>query len=984
MSRIPRLPAILAWFSMFALLVVAVPFGCTEGVSGDSDADTDTDVDTDSDSDTDSDTGCVYHTDCSGNTKCDHGECVPANTCNTSNPCPAWEFCPDRESGMPRRCLPVCTTDLECPEDGHCYDGLCERYPLTWSETTPLTGRQTSDRSGLMAGVAEVIDDVPVGITMAGHGARWGQQTAFRHAMGGSRGFFDYPKAQVLVLDDGYEVVVLIEVPMGWSNNQMRTFLAQELQDRLGVNYIDHIITFSQHSHSWPGRYWNLVAAAGLGALGHGDFEGVISERRAMRWADAVEEALASMEPARFGFAVDPSFDPNQEIRHRRRDVYKKLPDGRDATVDPNLLLVRIDRHEGADAGKPMAVIVGYPTHGTIYGKPGEYISGDSPHGVVKATRRAIEDETGAPVVVFFDNFAGGDTSHGSGGFGVSQDYAGTSDFAGLRSQEWIQPLYHSLDGNTSHDTEIRLGFRRVPVSYRDLGYDYEKKEFRDDVNTYGEEEVYIYGAFQCTCDALCYDGYHAEDGDLGCLLSAGDLNSNRPVPQIAKTMLSVLRIGPGDKAQDLFLPTIPGEPHTPLLWLYQEAAEDEHGVPEDHVFFLGFSQDHHLYMMTADDWFYGEYEATMDLWGWKEGDYYAEKSLELLGHVADDSFTVDADTRWIKPMYAGEAHAKYDPVTPVPTLDAEAGKLDPLWPLDDEYERLDLIELKWIGGFPNADWPLVSLEREQGGAWAAVTNAAGVRYNHDGDRFPVDYDWLEWTAFDWGKYKAGTLDPGSRKSDWMTRFEELKDFPTGRYRIRINGTYCSPTSPCDAWGNNLTPYEIVTKQFELVPCTKLQITDLRYEGGEIRGRVAYPPGHIATDNGGISKGVDGRVSMRSYRFRGMDTYPTCPGPLSTEAGAVTVEAVVSGGPTLQATQLSSAGDKPCEWVAWRRDDLSETQCPGEGGTWIGGQCEKRDGRNWRTSGFAIPHAAGGSFEVTVTVTDAWGNSGTVTRTLNN
>jgi len=989
-----------------ALLAAAVLIaGCVEGTGADGDTDVDSDTDSDSDSDADV---CVYHSDCVGqmcvHEGCDHerqlcgeGRCVDSPSCSSSKPCDHWKFCSSWPSDKvaDRRCLWACLTDLDCPADGQCYYGLCEPYPVDWSETTPLSGRSAEDRGPLMAGVAEAIDDVPLGISMAGYGARPGEQTPFNAALGGTKGWLDYPLVQALALDDGYETVILMQVPMGWSSDMMRTMLALELQERRGVNYIDHIITMSNHSHSWPGRFWNVVPEAGLGAFGHGDYEGVISERRVKRWADVVEEALDSMVPARFGYAVDDQFDGQDKVHHRRRGQYTRLPDGRAATVDNHLLMLRVDHDQGEHAGKPMAVVVGFSSHGTfLYG---EYISGDSPHGVVKETRRALEEEHGVPVVVFHDNTCGGDTSPAGGMHDATEDYGGVADYAGLNSLEWTLPLFHSLDGQTSAETEIRLGWKRVPISYFDLGYKY---DYETDVGDYNDEFsllsggylVYRLGAFQCTMNAPDDQDPETccEDGDLGCLLSVEILNDFRSIPQFSKSTLDVLRIGPGDPSQDLFLSTIPGEPMTPMMWLYSEAAEAETQgvVPAENVFFIGFSQDHHFYILLADDWVQGGYEATMDIWGWAEGQYLFDRSLEVLKAVAageDAHQRPVAGEPWIKPIMAPERFAKHEPVPPATTPAADAGKI--LQQPPPAVERLDLIEIEWFGGFPNADWPLVSLEREVGGQFEPIVNAAGSRYNHFGDRMPVEYGWEEWLAFEWDEWKAGNISQGGRQNTWSARFEELMDFPEGRYRFRIQGSYCAPGAACDAWGNGLATYDVYSEPFEIVPCSTLWIWDIEYAGGEIRGRVAYPPGHITTDNGAIHKGKLGGASARSYRFRGMEIHPFYPGPLSTEADAAAVEVTITGEPTpLQSSQLVAREDFAYEYVEWRRDDFSERACGDKDGVWIPETelCESRQTRAARSVGFAVPYAAasGASFDVTVTVTDRWGNHGSGTATL--
>ncbi|NOZ84684.1 MAG: hypothetical protein GXP49_00165, partial [Deltaproteobacteria bacterium] len=408
------------------------------------------------------------------------------------------------------------------------------------------------------------------------------------------------------------------------------------------------------------------------------------------------------------------------------------------------------------------------------------------------------------------------------------------------------------------------------------------------------------------------------------------------------------------------------------------EEAQDRYGIPKDNVFFIGYSQDHHFYLMTGDDWVQGGYSPSMDIWGWKEGDYYSDKSMELLGKVAqgDDQARekVDHSKPWLKPLFATEKYAKHVPVPPTATDPSRAGKIIKQPP--ESMERLDLISFSWEGGFTNADWPIIDLQVFDNSAWKDVVNKAGRKYNDDGDRIVVDYDWSQWKSFDWAAWENGEVDQGDRKNLWSARFEELMDFPTGRYRFRIRGKYCPKTDQCDAWGNGLKDYETFTREFELKKTTKLKIWDVSYESGNLKARVGYPSGHLATDNGGLSKSL----SMKSYRFRGLHIHPFAPGELSTEKGDVSIEVSAPGLPQpVTSDQLQSMGKFNYEFVEWRRDDYSEKQCSEKGGTWSAPYCEGRSTVKIDTVGFSIPvQGLAAGTTVTIKVTDKFGNTGSL------
>ena len=123
------------------------------------------------------------------------------------------------------------------------------------------------------------------------------------------------------------------------------------------------------------------------------------------------------------------------------------------------------------------------------------------------------------------------------------------------------------------------------------------------------------------------------------------------------------------------------------------------------------------------------------------------------------------------------------------------------------------------MGGDPGAEQPqtpLVGLEREVSeGVFEAVELPNQRRYDNRAFRFMT------------------RVREGETGYEWIARWEELKDFPTGNYRFAVEGHYQGV--------DGREPYAMTSAVFELLPNTELLIAG-DPSASEVCGTLGYPP----------------------------------------------------------------------------------------------------------------------------------------------
>lgn len=716
--------------------------------------------------------------------------------CELEGSCPLRpRACQRKADCLPRtnckagRCINDCVNDTDCPEGGYCLEGECRPFPddiLTGTPIGPL-----APAGGLVAGVGVASLDYPIGVSMAGYGGRVGPSTPYNRSLGGSDRVFDHQDGRVLVLSTDRDTLIVLRLPLGWSTDYLRTLIAVKVQERTrsaehpdGLNVLDKLVTVATHSHSGPGRFWNLLPGTGLGIFGHGDFSPEMVDRYAESFAVAIEWALDDVQPARFGYSIVDEFDPERIVHSDRRSESPPL-------LDDRMMVWRVEDLDG----RPMLGAINFALHGTHMNHT--WITGDVAGAIERIASDRLSAEAGRFVPVMFLNGNAGNVSP-RGDAATDVDWGKVQTLGHL-----VWPLFRDAwEAAAPRDTiHLEVLSRRVPINYDLLGYDRSVPDFRDN-----RGDPYEYGGFSCVPEGRPMNDPYV-DGMLGCRLGLASFVGH-PAVQVHKTALAAIRI------DELVVTTLPGEPTSELGlllagWVEGDAAAA--GVPGVRALNFGYAQDHQLYLLTREDWFLGGYEASQNWFGWALGEYVAGQSRALAAQL----FTPQKEdnTTGIQPTWWPDLVD--DRVAPTPTRSA-AGAFTVDAP--ERVERGRLIEVRWTGGHPGVDLPWVVLDRlNDRGGFEPVNRSPGVLLDHKG-------------------FEALTLYEGNygEVHTWATRWELPFDFPLGTYRLRVVGKAFQ--------GGRTVNYESATRAFELRPAA-LRIHDWSLDGRTVRLRFTLPDG---------------------------------------------------------------------------------------------------------------------------------------------
>jgi hypothetical protein len=740
---------------------------------------------------------CRVHADCPNDGVCFEGRCEATVSCLERKNCRTVPVCADQRCicSANNRCLPVCATDEDCAIDGMCIDGVCETAPAREGHPPELVAR-----SRFSVGLGQVDLDYPVGVSLAGYEGRVGPTTPYQASLGGSNAWFGRPDARAIAFGDGAELFVILRLPTCWSTDEISAAVIAKVAERTGVDLEGRLVTSAMHSHALPGRYWHMLVGYHFGIFGYDEFDFAIFDRLTGAFADAVIMALETMQPASFGYTIIDGFDPSDLITRSRRIENQRLPGY--LPKDDRMIVMRIDD----DAGRPLAALAGFGIHGTIFDGTNPMVTADAPGAVEVELTLGASEIWDRPVLGIFLQGNAGDIAPAADELGHSR--IEQMQLVGKRAFAVIGPALESIE--TKAEVPLSIASARFPISRSTL--DYAPGTFFDRNTGCDDSPSYFrYGAFQCAGGMKDADpATMYVDGDLQCVFSVECLTDGYPIPQFMKTQLSVMSLG------DLVLATMPGEP----LTMFGRRLEDRllaavPGARAAHV--LGYSQDHHFYLLEPEDWFQGGYEPSMDIWGWKLAPYLADRSIDLAQVLA-----VAPDDRMI-----GSARLKPSMLTA--PLDASAVAITETEGPPEEIrenvapaiERFEKATFVWRGGDPGIDRPRVYLEEDRGSGFETRKRAGGRDYDDSFFEMIVSYE---------GKC---TSDQCSDHA-WRVVWDERRDFPIGQYRFRVEGR---------AKRNGaIASYRTWSSAFALVPSTRLAIGRLAVAGGRIEGRITDPP----------------------------------------------------------------------------------------------------------------------------------------------
>ncbi|MFW5967690.1 MAG: neutral/alkaline non-lysosomal ceramidase N-terminal domain-containing protein, partial [Persicimonas sp.] len=766
-------------------------------------------------------TACEVQDDCSAEEICHDGACREAPECGATS---QWETCVDAfeeiEEGLGRhaicdgeRCRVGCLTDQDCRDDEVCSDsGDCIEFG------GELTGEHPggSERADLEAGIGEALMRFPIGVSQGGYGSRAANNDGrYVESLAASDGQMHGLYARAFLLDNGARQIMFVRLPVIFPTMPLHEAVARKLQEETGRDWRDSLVISGTHTHSGPARLWQLPVDAGisLGTFGTDEFSQQVFDWLVDSTFEAASEALDDRFEARFGWEIVEGFDEDDHISSDRWEQTPPFDDNR-------LLLFRIDDADGT----PRAAMVSFGTHGTVHSK--NYMTGDVPAGVERALEARLGETYDRFVPAFYMNQNGGTMSPR----GDRHDHVEQARMEALGAEFAERALPAFEDLNTDRDIDLEATTHRFPITYETLGY--EEGEWT--VGGLGQgtpNDQYDFGALQCLQGEDDEDYETHADPPVEDCLPAHIINNHRSLTLFAKSQMTALRI------DGLTMLTLPGEASMELGWQVLREARDRYEIDPLTSWTFGYAQDHQLYLTPTNlrgelppfdgistpqapdeypdyafSWLQGGYEASMSVWGWKFGDFLLERAMETVGLL--EGADVDLELPEAKPTEFTRLDQERFPVE---SSDAERVG-DVVEEPPESVERLETIEVAWVGGDPGAEMPQAPralLERRVDGDFEPVETDSRRPYDN---REPVMLTRRREVDDRW---------------EWVVRFEEMHDFPTGEYRFRIEGHYVDEEDERHA-------YEATTRAFEIAPLDDLDLESSADESS-VEARLAYP-----------------------------------------------------------------------------------------------------------------------------------------------
>ena len=212
-----------------------------------------------------------------------------------------------------------------------------------------------------------------------------------------STGVLDKLYMKVVAMDDGKTQIFLVSTDIVGMPLPVYDRLVSKLKSKYGINPMN-VWWSATHTHSAPeigaqfrGIPYPSMANRSKLAAQH-EIDTVYTAMLEQKIIDGIIEARSNLAPARIGVGWGFS---QANINRRAIDIDGKASLGLnpDGAVDRRIGLLRIDKEDG----KPLALLVNYPMHGTVMSGENTLISGDAP-GVVS---EYVEQQIGAPVLYF-------------------------------------------------------------------------------------------------------------------------------------------------------------------------------------------------------------------------------------------------------------------------------------------------------------------------------------------------------------------------------------------------------------------------------------------------------------------------------------------------------------------------------------------------------------------------------------------------------
>ncbi len=487
-----------------------------------------------------------------------------------------------------------------------------------------------------------------------------------------TRGIHTKLRIKTLLLDDGIDRVYILSVDTIGSADFLTKKVIKTVKERTNgtLDPTGKLIITATHTHAGPGR----LSPHPLWTLAMDKFSQEIFNIFVDGIANSIIKVSEKLEQLKLGIGEGE----NAEIINDRRCENPELK-------DPTMYVIRIDKIDGA----PFSALINFNIHGTVNGADNHYFSVDAP-GLIE---EKFEERFNSPIVAMFIQSSAGDIApvdpknH-------SEKWDRMESIGELGSQTAFD-IYNKIE--TSENVDLAILSKAIPLNRAAIGYK-------------GTEFNYKYGA------GFCGMGAQACDNDFKTKQLA-----MRSCPFFGKeygilyTRISVMKIN------DAIIVTLPGEPNTSLRMKLEEEIKKEFG--KDKVMSWGYSQDHLGYLLLPDDWWQGGYEAAMNSWGWKLGEYLISQLKELVKSL-DEGVKQIVENPELEKLGEFE-DVPYSPVPIGKSINGGMIKTQPEFSSDKRY-----IKFSWYGGDSGIDFPMVHFERFENGAFQPVMRKNGLPFD--------------------------------------------------------------------------------------------------------------------------------------------------------------------------------------------------------------------------------------------------------------
>lgn len=648
--------------------------------------------------------------------------------------------------------------DADLPVDADIPD-MMWTYDLEVIEEEYVDRASPVDR--LQAGYAERSLGFPLGMATVGYFPPSGGFTN-PYALSGTDTQHTSLTARALLLRQGEQSLILLRVDTVAMWQDFIVDVKRALRARGRGDLADGLIIGATHTHASGGKIINHNILRILA----GEFSPALYYRVLDNVIAVIFDAEERIQPASAGYDTLQVSTLHSDRRCENGDV-----------IDHSMGVLKVVD----DQDQPLAILINYAMHGTVFGADEFLLSADA----TGAVERGIEQHLPryAPVL-YFQSWAGDmspATPHEhltAEGFEQRDKYRDLGAIA-KGAAEAVIPALETI--STSPDLMLNVKTLRFPMNNELINPDGSFDHY-----PHGGAYCYPLGGDNCPEEGVEQRVYDASE--LTCLFGVPEEDG------ITWGHITAAQIG------DLGLVTLPGEPLTSIGTELRDRARALTGLEQ--VWVLGYSQGYLGYLLHSYDYLLGGYEGAGGIWGPGLGEFLVNRGVEIMGHMMDTTRPLS-----FRPIPLPAASD-----IPREALVIEEAQGEVSWTQEPQRSEQGVWSAEWIGGPPAVDTPRVTLEQaiqvevEGGGteeAWLPVTHLSGVEWSSDGLELEVSLR-VDPTYRD-------VPDQVGRSFYWRVSLPELfSTMPsngdlTGRFRWVVKG-------------QRAEPYELISTPFEFTP----------------------------------------------------------------------------------------------------------------------------------------------------------------------